>query len=60
MKKINLVIPSLLIFAFISLVTIPGCGLIENIFKAGMWVGIIGVVLVIGIIALLFKSFGGK
>jgi len=52
--------PAILFLAAFSLVTLSGCGAIESIFKAGIWVGVIAVVAVVGIIALLFKSFGGK
>jgi uncharacterized membrane protein YkvI len=31
-----------------------GCQLVEGIFKAGMWVGILLVVLIVGIVFLLF------
>ncbi len=59
MKK-NLITSSLFLFAITVLITLPGCSAIEGIFKAGIWVGVIAVVAVVGIIALLFKSFGGK
>jgi uncharacterized membrane protein YcjF (UPF0283 family) len=61
MNKKNFITPAFLFITIFSLMTtLPGCGLIENIFKAGMWVGIIGVVVVIGIILLIVRSFGGK
>ncbi len=58
--KQNFLIPSLLMIAVSALTVLPGCGAIESIFKAGIWVGVIAVVAIVGIIALLFKSFGGK
>ncbi|MBS1494689.1 MAG: hypothetical protein JST55_14335 [Bacteroidetes bacterium] len=58
--KEKYLLPCLLTVAATALTILPGCGAIEGIFKAGLWVGIIGVVVVIGIITLLFKSFGGK
>lgn len=58
--KQNFLIPSLLAVMISALTILPGCGAIESIFKAGIWVGVIAVVAIIGIIALLFKSFGGK
>lgn len=58
--KNNLLISGLFIIAVSTLMTLSGCGAIESIFKAGIWVGVIAVVAVVGIIALLFKSFGGK
>jgi len=60
MNKKNFITPAFLLITFFSLITLPGCGLIENIFKAGLWVGVIGVVVVIGIILLIVRSFGGK
>jgi len=48
MKKLN----SILLFsllAFIS-ITVDSCKIIGDIFKAGVWVGILLVVLVVGII----------
>ena len=39
-------------FLLIALTTqVAGCELAEGVFKAGMWVGIILVVLVVGVIA---------
>lgn len=58
--KQNLLISSLFMVVISALTILPGCGAIESIFKAGMWVGVIAVVAIVGIIALLFKSFGGK
>ncbi len=58
--KQNFLIPALLVIAVSALTVLPGCGAIESIFKAGIWVGVIAVVAIVGIIALLFKSFGGK
>lgn len=49
-----------LTLAVSTLLTIPGCGAIEGIFKAGMWIGILGVVAVVAIIFIIVKSFGGK
>lgn len=58
--KQNILVPSLFAIAISALTILPGCGAIESIFKAGIWVGVIAVVAIVGIIALLFKSFGGK
>lgn len=44
----------------ISLVFIAGCSAIAGIFKAGMWTGILIVVVVIGIIIWLISRAGGK
>jgi len=39
----------------------PGCSVIEGIFKAGVWVGVLTVVGVIGLILwLVFKARGKK
>ena len=58
MKKF--ITPGLFIFMFLALTTFSGCGAIESIFKAGVWVGIIAVVAIIAIIGFIVKSFGGK
>ena len=42
-------LPLLLVLLLIS----SGCELIGNIFQAGMWVGVIGLLLVLGIIGFL-------
>jgi hypothetical protein len=34
--------------------TTAGCAAVEGIFKAGMWVGILMVVLIVGIVFMLF------
>lgn len=50
MRPIQLLIVLLLAFA------LPGCEAIGSIFQAGMWVGVIGVLLVIGIIAFIVSK----
>lgn len=55
MKK-KLMTPSLLVFIIMA-VTIPGCQFIEDVFKVGIWVGIIIVVAILALIALIVKSF---
>ena len=42
-----------LVLIVLATVTLAGCELAGGIFKAGAWVGAIGVILVIGIIAVL-------
>lgn len=55
MKKLSL-LPLLAI-----LISLSSCELIGDIFKAGMWTGIIVVVLVVGlIIFVISKLFGGR
>ncbi|HEV8344173.1 MAG TPA: hypothetical protein VGR30_17605 [Candidatus Binatia bacterium] len=43
--------PSLSAFLLLSALTLAGCEIIGDIFKAGVWVGVILVIAVIGIIA---------
>lgn len=45
-QSTNLLLPVL----FMLLATVSSCEVVGGIFKAGLWVGIIAVVLVIGII----------
>lgn len=35
-----------------------GCGLVEGVFKAGLWVGIILVLIVVGLVVLLLRKIG--
>lgn len=35
-----------------------GCGLIEGVFKAGLWVGMILVLIVVGLVVLLLRKVG--
>jgi len=53
----KLTTPSILVFIFLAFSTIPGCQFIEDVFKVGIWVGIIIVVAVLALIALIIKSF---
>lgn len=47
--------------ALAGLTLFSSCELVEGIFKAGMWTGILMVVLVIGLVIwLIGKIFGGK
>lgn len=51
--------PLLSVLFFVSLLS--GCEVIGDIFKAGVWVGVILVVVVVGLVIwLLSKLFGGK
>ncbi|MBC7399019.1 MAG: phosphatidate cytidylyltransferase [Mucilaginibacter sp.] len=55
MKKLNI---SLIVLAMIAL---SGCSVITGIFKAGVFVGILAIVVVVGILIWLFSMFtGGK
>jgi hypothetical protein len=40
-------------------VAAPGCAAIEGIFKAGVWVGVIGVVVVVGIVMVIVRAISG-
>lgn len=48
-----------LVYAFI-LFSLTSCEVIGGIFKAGMWVGVLGVVLVVGLIFYIFSRIGGS
>jgi 4-hydroxybenzoate polyprenyltransferase len=57
MKKqsyLNVIYLSLL---FVSLIILPGCEFIGDVFKAGVWVGIIIVIAIIAVIAFVIKMF---
>jgi len=56
MKK-KLITPSLLVFVFLALTSLSGCQFIEDVFKVGIWVGIIIVIAVLALVALIIKSF---
>ena len=53
----NLVFPSLLLFVMVSL---SSCELIGDIFKAGVWVGVLIVVAVLALIIFLISKVSGK
>jgi hypothetical protein len=53
MKKLNI---SLILLAMIAL---SGCSVITGIFKAGVFVGILAIVVVVGILIWLFSMFTG-
>jgi hypothetical protein len=55
--KNKLVTPSLLVFIFLTLISISGCEFIGDVFKVGVWVGIIIVIAVIALIGLVIKMF---
>ncbi|HEX2787510.1 MAG TPA: phosphatidate cytidylyltransferase [Ignavibacteria bacterium] len=42
---------------FLSALCYPGCELIGDIFKAGIWVGIIIVIAIVAVIALIIRMF---
>jgi cytosine/uracil/thiamine/allantoin permease len=50
----------LAIVAFLT-TTLASCSAIEGIFKAGMWAGVIGVVVVLALVIwVISKIFGGR
>ncbi len=56
MKKHFSVIYMMIIFTLL-LVILPGCEFIGDVFKAGIWVGIIIIIAVIAVIAFIIKMF---
>lgn len=56
MKKNISVIYMMIVFAAL-LVILPGCEFIGDVFKAGIWVGIIIIIAVIAVIAFIVKMF---
>lgn len=42
---------------FVSLIILPGCEFIGDVFKAGIWVGIIIVIAIIVVIAFVIRMF---
>jgi hypothetical protein len=59
MKNSSPLLSSLLLLAAIIFL-IPGCAVVGGIFKAGIWVGVLAVVIVVGIILLLVSKVSGK
>ena len=49
-----------LVYMIIMAISFSSCQAIEGIFKAGVWVGVIGILLVIGIIFWLISKAGKK
>jgi hypothetical protein len=58
-KNIPHLFSSFLLLAMITLF-LPGCAVIGGIFKAGVWVGVLAVVLVVGIILYFVSKVGKK
>lgn len=57
MKNLQVYFAGLLVFL---MMTLTSCEVIEGIFKAGMWVGIIGVVLLVVIVMWIFRAISGR
>ncbi len=53
----KLTIPGILVFIFLAFSTISGCQFIEDVFKIGIWVGVIIVIAILALVALIIKSF---
>ena len=45
-----------ILFLLLLAVSLTGCRVVGSIFKAGMWIGIIGLVLVIALIFWIFRK----
>jgi len=45
-----------ILFLLLFAVSLTGCQVVGGIFKAGMWIGIIGLVLVIALIFWIFRK----
>jgi hypothetical protein len=58
MDKFNL--KTALLFMFIMAISLSSCQAIEGIFKAGVWVGVIAVVVVVALIFWLISKVGKK
>lgn len=43
----------------LSIISYPGCEFIGDVFKAGIWVGIIVIIAIIAVLALIIKMFKG-
>ena len=59
MNKINEMIKVFLLFIPLGLLLFPGCEFIGDVFKAGIWVGIIIIIAVIAVILFIVKMFKG-
>ena len=59
MKKNLLRLFNSFLLLFLLVLCLPGCAVVGGIFKAGVWVGVLAVVLIVGII-LYFVSKAGK
>lgn len=51
---------TILLFFFLSTTLLSGCSVIEGIFKAGVWTGILAVVAVVALIIWLIAKIGGN
>ncbi len=51
--------PALILLMLVCAVLLSGCALIGGIFKAGLWVGVIAVAIVVGIVMLIVGKMRG-
>jgi hypothetical protein len=58
MKKINIFSLTALLFSLV--IALDSCRVVGGIFKAGMWVGVLMVVGVVGLIIFLISKIGGR
>jgi uncharacterized membrane protein YkvI len=57
MKKQSYIQVIHLSLIFVSLIILPGCEFIGDVFKAGIWVGIVIVIAIIAVIAFVVRMF---
>ena len=51
--------PALMLLLLVSAVLLSGCALVGGIFKAGLWVGVIAVVIVVAVVMLIVGKARG-
>jgi cytosine/uracil/thiamine/allantoin permease len=49
-----------LFILFLASITLSGCKVIGDIFSAGVWVGVIGVIIVVALVIWLISKAGGS
>jgi hypothetical protein len=52
-------LPFLVVLALIA-TTVSGCELIADIFRAGIWVGVIAVIVVVGLVLFVMRALTGR
>jgi hypothetical protein len=52
--------PLLLLALLLLTMSISGCEAVLTIFEAGVWVGIIGIVIILAVVGLIFSLFRGR
>lgn len=51
--------PALMLLLLVSAVLLSGCAIVGGIFKAGLWVGVIAVVIVVAVVMLIVGKARG-